>query len=212
MNTFERAERFVALHQAGCFVIPNPWHRGSAVLLAGLGFQALASSSAGQALCQSRADGTLGRQATLAHLRDPVDAPPLPLNADQENGLGDLPQDCADIVRAAAALGVVGGSIEDASGRAEDPIYPFDMAVARVRATVAAARALPFPFMLTARAPKPVNVVMGLSGSSLGRPGASTMPLEPPRCPHSTPRSGPAARCRPSGRPASLPQCQGDHR
>jgi len=131
MNTFERAERFVALHRAGCFVIPNPWHRGSAVLLAGLGFQALASSSAGQAFCQGRADGMLGRQATLAHLRDPVDAPPLPLplNADLENGLGDLPQDCADTAGAAAALGVVAGSIEDASGRAEDPIYPFDMAL-----------------------------------------------------------------------------------
>jgi len=129
MNTFERAERFVALHRAACFVIRNPWHRGSAVLLAGLGFQALASSSAGQAFCQGRADGTLGRQATLAHLRDPVDATPLPLNDDLENGFGDLPQDCADTVRAAAALGVVAGSIEDASGRAEDPIYPFDMAL-----------------------------------------------------------------------------------
>lgn len=214
MKPFERAERFVALHKAGCFLIPNPWDRGSAVLLAGLGFQALASSSAGQAFCQGRADGALGRAATLAHLADLVDATPLPLNADLENGFGDDPQSCADTVRSAAALGVVAGSIEDATGRAEDPVYSFDLAVKRVRAAVAAARALPFPFTLTARAenllwgrpdlddtvrrlqayaeagadvlyapglktadevarvvravaPKPVNVVMGLSGSTL---------------------------------------------
>ncbi len=214
MKEFDRAERFVDLHRAGCFVIPNPWDRGSAVLLAGLGFPALASSSAGQAYCQGLPDGSLGREATLAHLRDLVDATPLPLSADLENGFGDAPEDCAAAVRAAAALGVVGGSIEDATGRADDPIYAFDQAVARVRAAVAAARALPQPFVLTARAenllwgrpdlddtvrrlqayaeagadvlyapglktadevarvvqavaPKPVNVLMGLAGSTL---------------------------------------------
>jgi len=214
MTTAERAERFAAMHLEGCFVVPNPWDRGSAVLLAGLGFQALASSSAGQAFCQGQADGTLGREATLAHLQDLVGATALPLSADLENGFGDAPEACADTVRAAAGLGVVGGSIEDATGRSDDPIYPFDVAVARVRAAVAAARALPFPFVLTARAenllwgrpdlddtlrrlqafaevgadvlyapglktaeevarvvravaPKPVNVVMGLSGSTL---------------------------------------------
>ncbi len=217
MTPLDRAERFADLHRAGCFVIPNPWDRGSALLLAGLGFQALASSSAGQAFCQGLPDGALGREATLDHLRDLVDATPLPLSADLENGFGDAPEDCADTVRAAAALGVVGGSIEDATGRTDDPIYPFDQAVARVRAAVAAARALPRPFVLTARAenllwgrpdlddtirrlqafaeagadvlfapglktadevarvvqavaPRPVNVLMGLGGSTLDLP------------------------------------------
>ena len=222
MTHQDRAERFVALHEAGCFVIPNPWDRGSAVLLAGLGFEALASSSAGQAFCQGLPDGSLGREATLRHLRDLVDATPLPVSADLENGFGDAPEACVDTVRAAAALGIVGGSIEDASGRADDPIYPFDLAVARVRAAVAAARALPLPFVLTARAenllwgrpdlddtirrlqafaeagadvlyapglktadevarvvqavaPKPVNVLMGLPGSTLDLPALAAL-------------------------------------
>lgn len=151
-TTQQRAERFAELHHAGCFVVPNPWDRGSAVLLSGMGFSALASSSAGHAYALGLPDGGLGRERTLAHLRELVDASPLPLTADLENGFGDTPEDCADSVRAAAALGVVGGSIEDATGRPEDPIYGFDAAVARVRAAVRAARALPFPFMLTARA------------------------------------------------------------
>lgn len=210
----ERAERFADLHREGCFVIPNPWDRGSAVLLAGLGFQALASSSAGHAFSLGRPDGALGREATLAHLQDLAQATPLPLAADLENGFGDAPQDCADTIRAVAALGVVGGSIEDATGLLRDPIYDFDSSVARVRVAVQAARALPFPFVLAARAenllwgradlddtvrrlqayaevgadllyapglksaeevdrvvravaPKPVNVLMGLAGSSL---------------------------------------------
>lgn len=152
MNTAERAEHFVALHREGCFVIPNPWDRGSAMLLAGLGFSALASSSAGQAYSRGLPDGALGRTETLAHLQDLVDATPLPLSADLENGFGDTPEACADTLRAVAAIGVVGGSIEDATGRADDPIYPFELALARVRASVAAVRALPHPFVLTARA------------------------------------------------------------
>lgn len=148
----ERAERFAALHREGCFVIPNPWDRGSAMLLAGLGFQALASSSAGHAYSIGQPDGALGREATLAHLQDLVQATPLPLSADLENGFGDAPQDCADTIRAVGSLGVVGGSIEDATGRPCDPIYDFDSSVARVRAAVHAARALPFPFVLAARA------------------------------------------------------------
>lgn len=152
MNTAERAEHFVALHRQACFVIPNPWDRGSAMLLAGLGFAALASSSAGHAYSCGLPDGALGRSETLAHLRDLVDATPLPLSADLENGFGDAPEACVDTLRAVAALGVVGGSIEDATGRADDPIYPFELAVARVRASVAAVRALPHPFVLTARA------------------------------------------------------------
>jgi 2-methylisocitrate lyase-like PEP mutase family enzyme len=150
--TARRAERLVELHREGCFVIPNPWDRGSAVLLAGLGFPALASSSAGQAFSLGLPDGDLGRERTFDHLRDLVDATDLPLSADLENGFGDEPSDCADTIRAVAALGVVGGSIEDATGRPNDPIYDFDAAVARVRAAVQAARSLPFPFTLTARA------------------------------------------------------------
>ncbi|WP_439586055.1 isocitrate lyase/PEP mutase family protein [Hydrogenophaga sp.] len=150
--TTERAERLVELHRAGCFVIPNPWDRGSAVLLAGMGFPALASSSAGQAYSLGLPDGDLGRERTFSHLRDLVDAIDLPLSADLENGFGDEPSDCADTIRAVAALGVVGGSIEDATGRPEDPIYGFDASVTRVRAAVQAARSLPFPFTLTARA------------------------------------------------------------
>lgn len=148
----DRADRFVELHRQGCFVIPNPWDRGSALLLAGLDFPALASSSAGQAFSHGLPDGELGRERTLAHLRDLVDATDLPLSADLENGFGDDPQDCAETIRAVAALGVVGGSIEDATGRPDDPIYGFDASVARVRAAVQAARALPAPFTLTARA------------------------------------------------------------
>lgn len=153
MNTAaDRAERFAALHREGCFVIPNPWDRGSAVLLAGQGFAALASSSAGHAFSLGLSDGSLGRERTLAHLRDLVGATELPLSADLENGFGDEPQDCAATIRAVASVGVVGGSIEDATGRADDPIYGFDASVARVRAAVQAARAQPFPFILTARA------------------------------------------------------------
>lgn len=148
----DRAERFVELHRQGCFVMPNPWDRGSAVLLAGMGFPALASSSAGHAFSLGLPDGELGRERTLAHLRDLVHATQLPLSADLENGFGDSPQDCADTIRAAAALGASGGSIEDATGRLDDPIYSLEASVARVRAAVQAARALPTPFVLTARA------------------------------------------------------------
>lgn len=150
--TRARAERFADLHREGCFVVPNPWDRGSAVLLGTLGFEALASSSAGHAYALGLPDGGLGRERTLAHLSELVEASALPLTADLENGFGDAPEDCADTIRATAALGVVGGSIEDATGRTDDPIYGFDASVARVRAAVQAARALPFPFVLTARA------------------------------------------------------------
>jgi len=197
------------------FVIPNPWDAGSAKLLESLGFEALATTSAGYAFSLGRPDGAaaIGRDETLANARAIVDATSLPVSADLENGFGDDPQSCADTVRMAATAGLVGGSIEDATGRSGDPIYPFALAVERVAAAVAAARALPFPFILTARAenlitgrpdlddtmrrleafaaagadvlyapglttrdaisavvravaPKPVNVVMGLSGTT----------------------------------------------
>ncbi len=150
-----RAEAFKALHQRdGAFVIPNPWDAGSARMLAALGFEALATTSAGLAFSLGRpdAEGALSLEETLVNAQAIVDATPLPVAADLENGFGDLPEDCAQTILRAAATGLVGGSIEDASGRSEAPIYDFDLSVARVRAAVEAARQLPFPFTLCARA------------------------------------------------------------
>lgn len=212
-----RAQAFKALHERdGAFVIPNPWDAGSAKMLASLGFEALATTSAGLAFSLGRPDGegAISREETLLNAKAIVDATALPVAADLENGFADNPDGCAETIRQAAAAGLVGGSIEDASGLAEAPIYPFARAVARVEAAVAAARSLPFPFTLTARAenllhgrmdlddtiarlqafseagadvlyapglrnreeiqrvvqalaPKPVNVLMGLSGVML---------------------------------------------
>jgi 2-methylisocitrate lyase-like PEP mutase family enzyme len=151
----EKAAAFRALHaQAGVFVIPNPWDAGSAKVLGQLGFKALATTSAGLAFSLGRPDGegAVGRDEALAHARTIVAATDLPVSADLENGYGDAPEACAETVRQAAAAGFVGCSIEDATGRTGDPIYPPEAALARVQAAVAAARALPFPFTLTARA------------------------------------------------------------
>ena len=151
----EKALAFRRLHErAGAFVIPNPWDAGTAKLLAQMEFEALASTSAGLAFALGRPDGegALSRAETLANARAIVDATLLPVSADLENGFGDRPEDCAETIRQAAQAGLVGGSIEDTTGRRDDPIYPFAVAVERVRAAVAAARALPFPFTLTARA------------------------------------------------------------
>ena len=211
-----RAEAFRTLHERpGIFAIPNPWDAGSARILATLGFEALATTSAGFAFSVGRpdAEGAIGREETLANARAIVDATSLPVSADLENGFGDDPDTCGETILRAAAAGLVGGSIEDATGRAGDPIYAYDLSVKRVKAAVKAARSLPFPFVLTARAenlingrpdlkdtirrlaafaeagadvlyapglktreeidavvravaPKPVNVVMGLSGPS----------------------------------------------
>ncbi|WP_323114580.1 isocitrate lyase/phosphoenolpyruvate mutase family protein [Pseudomonas guariconensis] len=150
-----RAEAFKALHEReGAFVIPNPWDAGSARLLASLGFEALATTSAGFAFSLGRpdAEGALSLEETLGNAQSIVDATPLPVAADLENGFGDLPQACAETIRRAAEAGLVGGSIEDASGRPDAPIYDFGLSVERVRAAVQAARALPFPFTLCARA------------------------------------------------------------
>jgi len=212
-----RAEAFKSLHaRPGIFAIPNPWDAGSAKMLATLGFEALATTSAGFAFSVGRpdAEGAIGRAETLANVRAIVGATSLPVSADLENGFGDDPETCAETILLAAAAGLVGGSIEDATGRSEDPIYSYDLSIARVKAAVKAAQSLPFPFVLTARAenlingradlpdtirrlvafadagadvlyapglktreeiemvvravaPKPVNVVMGLSGPSL---------------------------------------------
>jgi 2-methylisocitrate lyase-like PEP mutase family enzyme len=150
-----RAERFKALHERpGVFVIPNPWDAGSAKALASLGFEALATTSAGFAFSIGKPDGAaaISRQETLEHARVIVDATPLPVSADLEKGFGDEPETCAETIRLAAKAGLVGGSIEDATARIEDPIYPFELSVERIKAAVRAARELPFPFMLTARA------------------------------------------------------------
>ncbi|HTO85061.1 MAG TPA: isocitrate lyase/phosphoenolpyruvate mutase family protein [Methylomirabilota bacterium] len=151
----DKAATFKALHAGpSVFVIPNPWDAGSAKILAQLGFKALATTSAGLAFSLGRPDGeaAVGRDEALAHARAIVAATDLPVSADLENLYGDAPAVCAETIRQAAATGLAGCSIEDTTGRADDPIYAFDLALARVQAAVAAARALPFPFTLTARA------------------------------------------------------------
>jgi 2-methylisocitrate lyase-like PEP mutase family enzyme len=213
--TTHKGEVLRALHQRpGIFVVPNPWDAGSTRLLAHLGFEALATTSAGLAFSLAKADGlaAVTREETLANVQTIVQATDLPVTADLENGFGDEPEVCAETIRLAAAAGLAGGSIEDATGDPANAIYPFELAVERVKAAVAAARSLSFPFTLTARAenflhgrpdlndtirrleafaaagadvlyapglttreeiaavvravaPKPVNVVMGFSGS-----------------------------------------------
>jgi len=149
----EKAERFKALHErAGAFAIPNPWDAGSARLLAKLGFEALATTSAGFAFSIAKPDGGVTRDETLENVRAIVAATELPVSADLEKGFGDDPGTCAETIRLGAEAGLVGGSIEDATGRASEPIYAFDVAVERVKAAVKAARSLPFPFMLVGRA------------------------------------------------------------
>ena len=154
-NYRERGERLRSLHQQSeLLVLPNPWNAGSAKMLAALGFHALATTSAGLAFSLGRrdAEGAVSRDEALANARAIVEATALPVVADLENGYGDAPEDCAATVRLAAQVGLVGGSIEDATGHADEPIYPFELAVARIRASVAAARALDIPFTFTARA------------------------------------------------------------
>jgi len=148
----EKARLFQALHASGTFVIPNPFDGGSARLLAGCGFRALATSSASAAIVLGRRDGAISRAEALAHCRVIVEATELPVSGDLEKGFGDSPAEVAETIRLAAETGLVGGSIEDATGDATRPIFPFEQAVERVAAAVAAARALPFPFTLTARA------------------------------------------------------------
>jgi 2-methylisocitrate lyase-like PEP mutase family enzyme len=149
----EKAARFRALHDGpGTFVIPNPWDVGSARLLAGLGFQALATSSAASAVALGRRDGRLTRDEALAHARAIVEATDLPVSADLEKGFGDEPEVVAETIRLAAEVGLVGCTIEDATGNQDSPLYDVDLAVERVAAAARAARALPFRFMLTARA------------------------------------------------------------
>lgn len=150
MTQAEKAERFRALHQReGLFLIPNPWDVGTARLLEHAGFEALASTSMGYAFTEGRPDGTIDRERMMAHLAALSAGTALPISADLGNGWGDAPAVAAETIRMAAAAGVVGGSIEDDGG---GYIYAKDLAVERVRAAVEAARSLPFPFTLTARA------------------------------------------------------------
>jgi 2-methylisocitrate lyase-like PEP mutase family enzyme len=149
----DKAARFRALHEGpGVFVIPNPWDAGSARILAGLGFQALATSSGASAGILGRRDGKVTRDEALAHARAIVEATELPVSADLEKGFGDAPAAVAETILLAAGVGLVGGSIEDATGDKDRPLYDIGQATERVAAAVQAARALPFPFTLTARA------------------------------------------------------------
>ena len=161
----DKAKTFRALHKLpatsgapveasgpGTFIIPNPWDAGTARILAGLGFQALATTSSGFAFSLGRRDGAVTREEVLAHCHSIADAVDVPVAADLENCFGDDPKSVAETIRLAGATGIVGGSVEDFSGDDSTPIYDQNLAVERVAAAVEAARALPFPFTLTARA------------------------------------------------------------
>jgi 2-methylisocitrate lyase-like PEP mutase family enzyme len=151
----QKAERFAALHaRPGAFVIPNPWDAGTARILAGLGFEALTTTSAALAFTLGKrdGDGTVTREETLANCKMIVEATDLPVAGDLQNGFGHAPEAAAETIRMAAGVGLVGGSIEDASGDPGQPLYEFQHAVERVAAAARAARALPFRFMLVGRA------------------------------------------------------------
>jgi 2-methylisocitrate lyase-like PEP mutase family enzyme len=149
----EKAEKFKALHErVGAFVIPNPWDIGSARLLAGLGFEALATTSAGFANSLGRLDGQVTLNEVLEHCRSICAATDLPISADLENCFADDPARAAETILLAAQAGLVGGSIEDYTGNPSNPIYDFELAVERVHAAAEAAHSLNFPFTLTARA------------------------------------------------------------
>ncbi|WP_037960332.1 isocitrate lyase/PEP mutase family protein [Streptomyces violens] len=150
-----RAVAFQQLHEGPQpFVVPNPWDAGTARILTGLGFAALATTGAGMAYALGLPDGAdpIGRTEILDNAAEIIAATPLPVTADLESGFGDSPEEVAETIRRAAAVGLVGGSVEDSTGRAEDPVRPLEEAVERVAAAVAAAKELDFPFTVTARA------------------------------------------------------------
>lgn len=164
MGFSARHAQFHDLHQSGCFVIPNPWDAGSARMMAALGAQALATSSAAHAFALGRADmGGVSREEALAHAADLLAATDLPVSGDFENGFGDDPDTVAETVRLAAEVGLSGISVEDTRMAAGHPAYDFDMAVERIRAGVSAARALGRPFIFCARADGVMNGVYDLS-------------------------------------------------
>lgn len=146
-------EQFRALHHGErAFIMPNPWDVGTARLLASMGFEALATTSAGMAFALGRPEGWISNEEVLAHCRVIVSATDLPVSADLEKGFGDSPATVAETIRAAAATGLAGCSIEDHTGRQDDPIFPFALAVERIEAAVDACRGLDHDFVLTARA------------------------------------------------------------
>ncbi|MBT5111184.1 MAG: isocitrate lyase/phosphoenolpyruvate mutase family protein [Rhodospirillaceae bacterium] len=149
----QKAARFRELHQGpDPFIIANPWDAGSARVLAGMGFAALATSSGGFAGTLGRRDGRIERDEALAHARAVVNAVDIPVSADLENGFGDAPYFAAETVTLAAGTGLVGCSIEDSTGNPEKPLYGFEESVARIAASVEAATSVGFGFTLTARA------------------------------------------------------------
>jgi 2-methylisocitrate lyase-like PEP mutase family enzyme len=152
MTQAEKAQRFRTLHEGpGAFIMPNPWDAGSARVLASLGFPALATSSGAFAGTSGRRDGRVKREEALAHARAVAGAVDQPVSADLENGFGHAPSAAAETVRLAAATGLVGCSIEDATNEKEKPLYDFGHAVERIAAAAEAARSMPFSFTLTAR-------------------------------------------------------------
>ena len=175
----DKGRLFRALHmREGLFIIPNPWDRGTARLLAHLGFEALATTSMGFAFSAGLLDNTVGRDAVMKHIAEIAPATDLPVSADLENGFGDAPETAAETIRLAAAAGAVGGSIEDASGDPQHPIYEKEHAAEKIRAAAEAARSLPFTFTLTGRAENylhgrldirdTIARAAGLSGSGRG--------------------------------------------
>jgi 2-methylisocitrate lyase-like PEP mutase family enzyme len=158
MTLAARHKAFHDLHQSGCFVIPNPWDRGSARMMAALGAKALATSSAAHAFVMGRSDmGGVTRDEALAHAQDLIGATPLPVSGDFENGFGDTPDAVAETVRLSAEVGLSGISVEDTRMIPGNPAYPYDLAVERIRAGAAAARALGRPFVFCARADGVMN-------------------------------------------------------
>jgi 2-methylisocitrate lyase-like PEP mutase family enzyme len=152
-NQESKGSVFRKLHERdSAFIIPNPFDVGTARLLAHLGFEALATTSAGYAFSVGQRDNTTSREEMMLHVRAIVSATDLPVSADLENGFGDSPEAVAETIRLAAATGLVGGSIEDSTNRPGEPIYEHKLAVERIRAAVEVARSLDFPFTLTARA------------------------------------------------------------
>ena len=152
ISQHDKAVQFQTLHKGPrAFVIANPWDAGSARLLAGLGFEALATSSGASAGILGKRDGKVTRDEALAQSRAIVEATDLPVSADLEKGFGDAPEAAAETIRLAAGVGLVGGSIEDATGDKDKPLYDIGQAVERVAAAAQAAHALGFPFLLTAR-------------------------------------------------------------
>ncbi len=165
----DRAQRFAELHaRPGAFVIPNPWDMGTARILAGLGFEALATTSAGHAFSLGRRDGGVSRHEALDHARSIVEATPLPVSADFENGFGDAPEFVAETIGMAAEVGLAGASIDDSTGRPDSPIYERSQAIERIAAAVEAARACGRPFVLTARAENFLHGRQDL-GDTIGR-------------------------------------------